>query len=74
MARFIASDYFFLRKICCSPFIQLPLNGFHCNVLPVISDNVILRPFTRDPSSSRNKPFENTIYKYSPHLSDAIAI
>lgn len=47
------------------PFIQLPLNGFHFNVLPFISDNVIRLPFIREPSSSVNK----TISRKNPiHL------
>lgn len=34
------------------PFIHVPLNGFHFRELPLISDNVIRLPFTREPSSS----------------------
>lgn len=37
------------------PFIQLPLNGFHCKLLPFTSDSKMRRPFIRDPSSSVKK-------------------
>lgn len=34
------------------PLIHVPLNGFQFKELPLISDNVIRLPFTREPSSS----------------------
>lgn len=41
------------------PFIHVPLNGFHFRELPLISDNVIRLPFTREPSSSvRRREYE----------------